>query len=97
VVYRFEWDENKAKKNLSSHGVSFPDAASILRDSNAMTLYDKEHSTDEDRWVTLGITSNGVLIVMVHTYNDVGESDSLIRIISARKATSREARLYERQ
>jgi uncharacterized DUF497 family protein len=67
----------------------------VFRDPNQLSIYDEEHSEQEDRWVTMGVDSGGVLRVVVHTFEQVDEDLSEIRIISARKATRRETRYYE--
>ncbi len=92
--YKFDWDPVKEAKNIREYKVTFRRAATVFRDPNQLTLYDEEHSQTEDRWITIGIDSNGVLRVVVHTYEQIIESLCEIRIISARKATTREARQY---
>ena len=57
MIYSFEWDTDKAKTNLMKHDVSFEDAASIFRDPKALTLFDDSHSEDEERWITIGLSS----------------------------------------
>jgi hypothetical protein len=86
----FEWDPGKAESNLQKHGVSFNEAASVLGDPLSVTFFDPDHSDDEDRFITLGTSRDGRLIILSHT--DRGDS---VRIISAREATRRERRLYE--
>lgn len=96
MQYNFEWDTEKASLNRKKHKVSFELATSIFNDSRALSLYDDEHSVSiEDRWITLGISGNGNLLVVVHTYNEVNDEVARIRIISARKATKREKIQYE--
>jgi len=85
-----EWDPGKAKSNLQKHGVSFADAATALYDEGAVTLLD-EDSVDEERFVTLGLDALERLLVVVYTYR--GEN---VRLISARKASAREKRAYEK-
>ena len=93
MLYRFSWDPAKEAKNIRKHQVSFRRAATVFRDPNQVSIYDQEHS-EEDRWVTVGIDSTGILWVVIHTF-DVLEGDLVeIRIISARKATKREAEQY---
>ncbi len=92
--YRFEWDSAKEEANISKHQVSFRRAASVFRDPNQLSLYDQEHSEHEARWITLGIDDGGVLRVVAHTFQQVAEDVCEIRIISARKATSRETQQY---
>ena len=86
---RFEWDPQKAKRNLKKHGISFEEAATVFGDALSMTIADPLHSTVEQRWVTLGLTHRERLVVVVHT-----NRGSTIRLISARKATRREKRTY---
>lgn len=95
--YYFEWDPRKAKENLRKHGVSFERAATIFLDPHAVSIFDKEDSQGEDRWITLGIDSSGILLVIVHTFHQIDVSSCSIRIISARKATKREARQYKEE
>lgn len=93
--YIFEWDSLKAKENLRKHRISFERAATIFHDPHARSIFDTEHSEDEDRWVTLGMDSSGNLLVVIHTFHAVDDSARRIRIISARKATRQETRQYE--
>jgi uncharacterized protein len=87
---RFEWDPKKADANLRKHGVSFEEATTALRDDLALTGHDPDHSLDEDRFVTFGVSAQGRLLVVAHT-----ERRSVIRIISARPATKSERNIYE--
>jgi uncharacterized protein len=87
----FEWNDRKAAENLRKHGVSFEEAKSAFLDENARLMADPEHSDDEDRFVLLGLSIQVRLLVVVHCYR---ERDSLIRLISARKADKSESRLY---
>ncbi len=86
----FEWDQSKARKNLAKHRVDFAEAASIFGDSLSITISDPMHSIDEERFVTMGTSAEGRLLVVVHT-----DRIDTIRIISARKATKRERTVYE--
>ena len=95
--YRFDWDPTKEASNVRKHGVSFRRGASVFRDPNQLSLYDEEHSETEDRWVTMGIDSGGVLRVVIHTFEQVDQESIEIRIISARKATKSEAEQYRRR
>ncbi len=72
--YRFEWDPAKEKANIHKHKVSFRKAATVFRDPNQLSIYDQEHSEDEDRWITMGIDDGGVLGVVVHTCKQVDEN-----------------------
>lgn len=93
--YHFEWDPAKAAGNHRKHGAGFELAATVFQDPLALSLFDKEHSETEERWVTLGQASNGALLVVVHTYQEIDEHNAAVRIISARAATKREQRDYE--
>jgi uncharacterized DUF497 family protein len=87
---RFEWDSHKARRNLHKHGVSFDEASSVFHDSLAVTGADPDHSEDETRLVTFGMSSENRLLVVAHI-----ERGDATRIISARIATKRERRIYE--
>jgi uncharacterized protein len=89
-LMEFEWDPEKAAANLAKHGVAFPEAATVFGDPLAITYSDPDHSDDEDRFLTFGHSSEGHLLVVSHT--DRGERT---RIISARRATRKERKLYE--
>jgi uncharacterized protein len=91
-MLRFEWDERKNSGNRSKHGVWFEEAQSAFRDPNARLFHDPEHSQDEDRFILIGLSSTARPLVVIHCYK---ESDSVIRIISARKATRKEFIFYE--
>lgn len=91
-MLRFEWDEKKNKQNRSKHGIWFEEAQSVFDDGNGRMFLDSEHSDDEDRFVLIGMNSSVRILVVVHCYR---ESDSIVRIISARKATKREIKFYE--
>jgi uncharacterized DUF497 family protein len=86
----FEWDPDKAKRNLAKHHVAFADAATVFGDPLAITFYDPAHSDDEDRYLTFGYSTEGRLLVVSHT-----DRESRTRIISARVATRRERSIYE--
>ena len=95
MQYRFDWDPAKEKANIQKHKVSFRRAATVFRDPHQLSIYDEGHSQYEDRWITMGIDDGGVVRVVVHTFKRVDEGECEIRIISARKATSRESRQYQ--
>ena len=88
----FTWDSNKYKSNINKHGISFEEARSIFLDQNAIEYYDSDHSEDEDRFIMLGMSASLKILVVCHCYR---EDDSIIRIISARKATKNEAEVYK--
>ena len=79
---RFEWDRRKAARNLSKHGLSFDEASTVFAE---LTIPDPDHSEDEERWITVGQSNRGRLLVVVHT-----EDGNTVRIISAREAEKRE-------
>ena len=88
---RFEWDENKNKINQKKHKVSFEEASTVFYDMEARVIDDPEHSEEEDRFIILGLSKKANLLVVCHCYR---ASDTVIRIISARKATTNETRQY---
>jgi uncharacterized DUF497 family protein len=91
-MLRFDWDESKNRSNRTKHGIWFEEAQSVFHDQHARLFYDPEHSEAEDRYILLGVSLAARTLVVVHCYR---ESDSMIRIISARKATKKEVRSYE--
>jgi uncharacterized DUF497 family protein len=91
-MLRFEWDERKNRSNRTKHGVWFEEAQTAFRDPNARLFHDPEHSEEEDRFILIGLSSAARPVVVVHCYR---EPDSVIRIISARKATKKEFEFYE--
>jgi hypothetical protein len=91
---RFTWHEAKARANVRKHGVSFEEARSAFSDAQARIIDDPDHSDEEDRFILLGMSADLRLLVVVHAYR---EPDDVIRIISARKATSAERRAYNRK
>ena len=95
--YNFEWDPEKAKTNRKKHKISFEHGATVFKDPQAITIYDVDHSEKEDRWITMGLAFNGVLLVIHHTYEQVEDKTVIIRIISSRKATKHEQRQYKEE
>jgi uncharacterized DUF497 family protein len=93
--YNFEWDDKKAKTNKVKHRVSFERAASVFKDSNAISIPDEEHSDSEERWITLGLDNSSVLLTVIHTFLYQSPIACRIRIISARKATHQEQEYYQ--
>jgi uncharacterized protein len=89
---RFGWDNAKNEANISKHGVSFEQAREVFADGNALDIFDDLHSDFEDRFITMGRITNG-LVLVVWTES----ADDAIRVISARWATKREARRYHAQ
>ena len=96
INYRFEWDINKARSNLSKHKISFEDATYVFKDKNAISIWDEEHSEYEERWITIGMDKITRTLVVVHTYISLDENNCNIRIISARKATKKEQQIYNK-
>lgn len=92
-MIRFEWDPRKDTANQRKHGISFEVAQSVFFDENAIQFYDKDHPKQEDRFIMLGLSIRSRILVVCH-----GErvSGRVIRIISARKATSSERKFYDR-
>lgn len=92
-MIKFEWDEDKNKANRKKHGIWFEEALSVFDDIHGRLFLDSEHSNHEDRFILIGHNSSSKLLVVVHCHRD---SDSIIRIISARKATKKERSFYEK-
>ena len=86
----FEWNPDKAALNLEKHGVSFQEAATVFSDPLSMTFPDPDHSIGESRYVIIGLSRFGQLLVVAHT-----DRETKVRIINARKATRQERRFYE--
>ena len=87
---RFAWDSAKAEANERKHGVAFDEASTVFGDTLSVSGRDLEHSVVEIRWITLGLSSHGRVLVVSHT-----DRGGVIRIISARPATRKEKRIYE--
>jgi uncharacterized protein len=87
---QFTWDKRKAASNLKKHGISFAEAASVLGDPMSVTFPDPDHSTDEERFITIGQSATGRVMLVAHA-----DRAGAIRIISARKATRAERNYYE--
>lgn len=87
----FEWDDVKAKANFKKHKISFEEGKTIFNDPFLFTFPDTEHSLNEERYINIGLSANGRVLVLTHT-----ERHDKIRIISCRKATVRERRFYEK-
>lgn len=91
-MYVFDWDENKNQINQRKHGVSFEEAKTVFYDEQALLEFDELHSEDEDRFRIIGCSDNGNILLVVHCIRD----ETVIRIISSRKATATEKAGYER-
>ena len=92
-MYYFDWDENKNRINLEKHGITFEEASTVFFDDRAILFDDPEHSIDEDRFLLLGMSETAKGCIVCHCYR---ESDTVIRIISARQATKKEEERYVR-
>jgi len=90
LAMNFVWDPDKAANNLKKHKVSFQEAATVFGDFLSVTFEDPDHSVDEERYITIGVSDQGRLLVVSHT-----DRNDTIRIISARRVTSYERRYYE--
>lgn len=94
VRYEFDWDPDKAARNLAKHRVTFEDALTIFLDPLALTIPD-ERGVEEERWITIGVSRATNVLLVVHTYVEVSHDRIYVRLISARKPTKREKRQYE--
>jgi uncharacterized protein len=94
ITYNFEWDPRKAIKNRARHDVPFEEAATVFSDPHARSIFDRDTITTEDRWITMGISEKGRLLVVIHTFCEESKNAVMIRIISSRKATKRETKAY---
>ncbi|MHB1359980.1 MAG: BrnT family toxin [Rhodocyclaceae bacterium] len=90
-MIKFEWDSAKATANIKKHGVSFEEAQSAFHDEFAIQFFDDDHSSDEERFLLLGMSTGSSLLLVAHCEREAGH---VIRIISARKATKRESAFY---
>ncbi len=91
MALSFEWHEEKATANLRKHGVRFEEARTVFNDPMALTIEDREHAQEESRYIDIGYSASGRLLVVVYT-----ERGGVIRLISSRKATRTERTYYER-
>ena len=90
----FEWDERKAKINLDKHGISFDEARTVINDPMLLTYPAECHSDDEERLISIGYSSRQRILLVVHTEQNTND-ELLIRIISSRRATAIERKVYE--
>ena len=93
--FQFEWDEVKADANLRKHGITFELASTIFFDPSLLTVADLEHSAIEDRWFSVGIAANGILLSVVYLWSDSDPSAIKVRLISARRSTQSECGQYQ--
>jgi uncharacterized DUF497 family protein len=89
-MVNFEWDPGKARQNRRKHRISFQEAATVFGDPLAATFHDPDHSASEQRFITIGMSGAGRVLIVAHT-----DRDGNVRIISSRKATQREREHYE--
>jgi uncharacterized DUF497 family protein len=94
IELRFKWDEKKNKANVKRHGVSFEEARTVFYDEKAIQFYDPDHSEEEDRFILLGLSYKPQVLIVCHCFR---ESETVVRIISARKADKDEEREYWKQ
>ena len=87
----FEWDDNKNKINLEKHKISFEEASTVFWDDDAIVFDDPIHSTEEERFLIVGMSKKANMLTVVHCLR---ENETVIRIISARKATTEETKSY---
>jgi len=95
IKYEFDWDENKAKTNFAKHKVSFDEGRTIFTDSFLITISDDEHSDREERFISIGKSTSQKVLLVVHLEKHIKLNHVLIRIISCRKATTIERKIYE--
>ena len=91
---KFEWDDKKQNINIQKHGIDFDEAKTVFYDEEALLIPDPEHSSSEERFVVLGISKKTNLLTVCHCYR---ENEEVIRIINARKATTKEKKQYVAQ
>jgi hypothetical protein len=92
--FQFEWDEVKAETNARKHGVTFELASSVFHDPHLLTVADLQHADTEERWFSVGCASTGRVLSVVYLWSDADPAATIIRLISARKSTQAELRLY---
>ena len=90
-AYQFEWDPEKEAINVRKHGITFEEASTVFDDINGRFIYDEGHSEEEERFLLLGRSLVSHLLIVCHCYRN---GDAIVRIISARKATTNESRTY---
>jgi uncharacterized DUF497 family protein len=94
IKLHFEWDEKKAASNKKKHGVSFDEARTVFYDESAIQFFDPDHSFEEDRFILLGLSFEPQVLIVCHCFR---ESETVVRIISARKADKDEELEYWKQ
>lgn len=94
INFNFEWDPRKARNNQNAHGVGFDEGATVFTDPLALSIFDPDHSEAEERWITMGFSEKGRLLVVMHSFPKESDTAVTIRIISSRKASKRESQAY---
>jgi uncharacterized DUF497 family protein len=90
---RLEWSQNKARENIRRHGISFEEARTVFYEENAIEFFDQDHSFKEDRYLMVGFSSKINLLLVSYTVREEKDED-IIRIISSRKPTEKEQKIY---
>jgi hypothetical protein len=90
----FDWDPTKAAANVAKHRVTFDTAMTVFNDPLAVSIVDPDHSVGEERWITIGASSKGNMLLVVHTWEEKSADGAYVRIISARRPSRQEARYY---
>ena len=90
-AYKFDWDPAKEAANIRKHGITFEEASTVFADIHGRFIYDEDHSEDEERFLLLGRSLKSRILMVCHCYRN---EDTTVRIISARKATTRESKTY---
>jgi len=93
---KFEWDVNKEQINIKKHKVTFEQASFVFSDPFSLSMYDPDHSDDENRYILIGKSQNEVVLTVVHTFRD-SNGIEIVRVISARKATKNENKAYQKR
>jgi len=93
---KFEWDVNKEQINIKKHKVTFEQASYVFSDPFSLSMYDPDHSENEDRYILIGKSQNEVILTVVHTFRD-SNGFEIVRVISARKATKKESKTYQKR
>lgn len=93
----FEWDKNKNDKNIAKHGIAFDEAESVFDDENGILIDDPDHSSTEERFILIGFSSKARMLIVCHCYRITTNFVEIVRIISARKPTKREEKIYSEE
>lgn len=91
----FEWDETKARLNLRNHQISFEEAKTVFNDPLLVTFPDEFHSDKEERFISIGVSANSRILLVIHTERGHKDNHLILRLISARKAAASERQVYE--